>query len=356
MPFSNVSTGSAETALKSRELEALKRFERSARKLLPMNKPHRPTIEVRVPASTANLGAGFDCLGLALQLYLTVRATVLSGAADRSQVRSRGSKGSSLLSRIPEENLISRAMQYAAEHEGFKLPSVRLAVHNAIPVAAGLGSSAAAIVAGVSLAFAVAGRGLSTDSALRYAAGVEGHADNVAAALIGGLVITAARVDGAVLAIRKSWPKEIRIVAVTPDLSLETKKSRALLPATVSHEDAVHNLQRSALLIAALEEKRFDLLWDATQDRLHQSSRARLIPGLAAILQMPRAPGMLGIMLSGSGPSVIALATDHFDAIGKSIAHHFERHQFAATIRCLDVSPDGHTLTQSSMAPRKEFH
>jgi len=312
-----------------------------------MNKPRHSTIEVRVPASTANLGAGFDCFGLALQLYLNVRATVLTGAADRSQVRSRGSKGSSLLARLPGENLIFRAMQYAAEHEGFKLPPVRLAVHNAIPVAAGLGSSAAAIVAGVSLAFAVVGRGMSTDSALRYAAGLEGHADNVAAALLGGLVITAARADGAVLAIRKVWPREIRIVAVTPDLSLETKKSRAALPATISREDAVHNLQRSALMIAALEEKRFDLLWDALQDRLHQPSRALLIPGLAEILQMPRAPGLLGLALSGSGPTVIALATDHYGDIGKSIALHFERHRLPATVHLLDVASDGHTITAS---------
>ncbi|MGB8523688.1 MAG: homoserine kinase [Candidatus Acidiferrales bacterium] len=317
-----------------------------------MNKRSQPTFEVRVPASTANLGAGFDCFGLAVDLYLTVRATVLSGAGNRSQVRSRGAKGSSLLARVPGENLIFRAMQHAAEREGFALPPVRLAVHNAIPIAAGLGSSAAAIVAGVSLAFAVAGRSISTGSALRYATELEGHADNVAAALLGGLVVTAAHADGAVLVVRKAWPKEIRIVAVTPDFALETKKARAVLPASVSREDAVHNLQRSALLIAALEEKRFDLLWDAMQDRLHQRCREHLIPGLAGILQMPRAPGLLGVALSGSGPSVIALATDRFDAIGKSVAHLFESHRLAATIRCLDVA-DGYIIAGSSLAPQK---
>ena len=318
-----------------------------------MNKLRHPTIELRVPASTANLGAGFDCFGLALQLYLTVRATVLSGPGNRSQVRSRGSKGSSLLARVPEKNLIFRAMQHAAEREGFALPPVRLAVHNAIPVAGGLGSSAAAVVAGVSLAFAVAGRAMPTASALRYATGLEGHADNAAAALLGSLVVTAVGMDGEVLAVRKAWPKEIRIVAVTPDLALETKKSRAVLPATVSREDATHNLQRSALLIAALEEKRFDLLWDAMQDRLHQSCRERLIPGLAGILQLPRAPGLLGIALSGAGPSVIALATDHFDAIGRSIAHHFECHHLAVTIRCLDVAPEGYTISEPNQPPRR---
>jgi homoserine kinase len=318
-----------------------------------MNKRPQPTFEVRVPASTANLGAGFDCFGLALDLHLTVRATVLSGAGNQSQVRSRGAKGSSLLARVPGENLIFRAMEHASEREGFALPPVRLAVHNAIPIAGGLGSSAAAVVAGVSLAFAIAGRGISTGSALRYAKELEGHADNVAAAWLGGLVVTAAHADGAVLVIRKTWPEEIRIVAVTPDLALETKKARAVLPASVSREDAVHNLQRSALLIAALGEKRFDLLWDAMQDRLHQRCREHLIPGLAGILQMPRAPGLLGIALSGSGPSIIALATDRFDAIGKSVAHHFELQRLAATIRCLNVAPDGYTIAESSLAPQK---
>ncbi len=318
-----------------------------------MNQRSQPTFEVRVPASTANLGAGFDCFGLALDLYLTVRATVLSGAQNRSQVRSRGAKGSSLLARIPGENLIFRAMQHAAEREDFALPPVRLAVHNAIPIAGGLGSSAAAIVAGVSLAFAVAGRSISTGSALRHATELEGHADNAAAALLGGLVVTAAHADGAVLVVRKAWPKEIRIVVVTPDFALETKKARAVLPASVSREDAVYNLQRSALLIAALEEKRFDLLWHAMQDRLHQRCREHLIPGLAGILQMPRAPGLLGIALSGSGPSIIALATDSFDAIGKSVAHHFKNHRLATTIRCLDVAADGYIIAESSLAPHK---
>jgi homoserine kinase len=313
-----------------------------------MNKQRQPSLEVRVPASTANLGAGFDCLGLALELYLTVRATPLSDSKDHSSVRIRGARGSSQLARVPEENLIFRAMQHAAERQGFSLPPVRLAVHNAIPVAGGLGSSAAAIVAGIALAFAVAGRKMSADAALRYAAELEGHADNVAAALLGGLVVTAMRADGSVLAIRRPWPEEIRVVTVTPDLVLETKKSRAVLPASVTREIAVHNLQRSALLIAALGERRFDLLWDAMQDTLHQTSRGMLIPGLAEILRLPRTPGLLGVALSGSGPSVIALATDHFQQIGKSIAEQFARHHLTCTIKCLTVSESGLTTRQGS--------
>jgi homoserine kinase len=314
-----------------------------------MSPERRSSIEARVPASTANLGAGFDCFGLALDLYLSVRASVLpSDTPAKSRVRSRGARGSLLLTRDPEQNLILRAMHHAAARENFVLPPVSLAVHNEVPVASGLGSSAAAIIAGISLAFGIAGRALNEDSALRYASEIEGHADNVGAALTGGLVVTSVRPDGSVIVVRKKWPLEIRVVAVSPDLELNTTGSRAVLPQTVRREDAIHNLQRSALFIAALEERRYDLLWDAMQDRLHQHCRQHLIPGLAGILSQPRSPGLLGIALSGAGPSVVALATEHFDEIGKSIAAHFENAGLSATIRCLSVPDHGSTTTANS--------
>jgi homoserine kinase len=311
-----------------------------------------PTFEIRVPASTANLGAGFDCFGLALELYLTVRATVQSGVGAHTVARSRGVSGSSKLPSAPHENLILRAMQHAAERQNFRLPAVHLAVQNDIPIAAGLGSSAAAIVAGIALAFAVSGRKLPEQTALRLAADLEYHTDNVGAALLGGLVVSFVGDDGNVVAVRKHWPKEIRAIAVTPKMSLETSASRAALPKTVEHADAVHNVQRSALFLGALDAKRYDLLWDATQDRLHQSYRQALIPGLAAALQMPRMLGLLGIALSGAGPSVIALATDHFAEIGKAMASHFARNGQAASIRNLAVAQEGLRLISKAKAKK----
>ncbi len=318
-----------------------------------MNPPaNQFSIDVRVPASTANLGAGFDCLGLALEMYLNVRATVISKPGGRPVARSRGVTGSSSLPSAPDENLIFRAMGHAAEREGFRLPAVRLAVQNDIPVASGLGSSAAATVAGVVLAFAVTRREISRDKALQYAAEVEGHADNVAASLLGGLVVTFARVDGAIVAVRKNWPKMIRIVTVTPEYALNTGKSRSVLPKTVNFSDAVHNLQRSALFLAALEERRYDLLWDAMQDRLHQLHRRALIPGLEEILAIRRVPGLLGIALSGAGPSVVAVATDRFDAIGNEIASRFARHGMRANCRTLEVAQEGFTTSEKRLRSR----
>ncbi len=317
-----------------------------------MSPARQSSFEVRVPASTANLGAGFDCLGLALEMYLSVRASLLAGPSSRTLARSRGVRGTSQLPKDPEQNLIFRAMRLTAEREGFPLPRVRVAVQNEIPVAGGLGSSAAATVAGIALGFAVTGRPIAKDAALRYATEMEGHPDNVAAALLGGLVVTLTRSDGTVVAVRKRWPKVIRLIVVTPNVTLETKKSRAVLPQSVSRADAVHNLQRAALFVAALEDRRYELLWDAMQDRLHQTARQALIPGLAEALALPRMPGLLGVALSGAGPSVIALATERFDEIGKAVARCFERHDLSPTVRNLEAAQEGISSTQKYISQK----
>ena len=316
-----------------------------------MTSPRQRSIEVRIPASTANLGAGFDCLGLALEMYLTVRATVQISPGSRTLARTRG-VGSASLPKSPEENLIFRAMRYTAEKEGFQLPVVRLAVKNEIPIAGGLGSSAAAAIAGTALAYATAGRPLSRDNGLRYASEIEGHADNAGAALHGGLVVTYGQMNGRVGAMRLAWPKMIRVIAVTPSIELPTKKSRAVLPAQVPRQDAVHNLQRSALFIAAIETRHYDLIWDAMHDRLHQHYRQKLIPGLAEVLAMPQMPGLLGLALSGAGPSVVALATAGFDEIGRAIAARFEHAGVTATIRVLEVAQDGVSILENR--PRRK--
>ncbi|NDQ57411.1 MAG: homoserine kinase [Acidipila sp.] len=319
-----------------------------------MNPPRLQTFEVRVPASTANLGAGFDCFGLALELFLAVRATVLLEPGARTRARSRTEPGASPLPRAAEQNLIFRAMLHAAEKEDLPLPPLRIAAHSAIPVAGGLGSSAAAVVAGIALTFAINRRALPVDAALRYAKEMDGHPDNVAAALLGGFTVTCVRADGSVAAVRKNWPAEIRVVAVTPNFYLPTASARAVLPANVRHVDAIYNVQRSALFLAALDERRYELLWDAMQDRLHQSHRQELVPGLAGILRMPRIPGLLGLALSGAGPSVIALATGHFAEIGKAIAGQFERQNIQSTIRHLQVANAGQTLVErSSFGPKR---
>jgi homoserine kinase len=141
--------------------------------------------------------------------------------------------------------------------------------------------------------------------------------------------------------VRKRWPKVIRLIVVTPNVKLETKKSRSVLPQSIPRADAVHNLQRTALFVAAVEERRYDLLWDAMQDRIHQGARQALIPGLAEALAVPRMPGLLGVALSGAGPSVLALATERYEEIGKAIARCFDKHDMAPTTRILEAAQEG---------------
>ena len=295
---------------------------------------------VRLPASTSNLGPGFDCFGLALKLYLTVNATAVPESSEPCRVTTTGAKENEALPRNAI-NLIYRAMTFAARREEFELPPVDLAVHNEIPLASGLGSSAAAIVAGIKLAGLITERELSNQVIQNYATEFEGHPDNIAAALYGGFSASCISNDGSVVSARFEWPSHIRVIVVSPHSQLPTHVARAALPRTISRVDAVHNLQRTALFISALAQQRYDLLWEATRDRLHQPQREALVPGLAEALALPRMQGLLGIALSGAGPSIVALVDDNDEEIGARIASCFSKHQIESTVRTLETDNDG---------------
>jgi len=297
-------------------------------------------VKVRIPASTSNLGPGFDCFGLALKLYLTVEAKVASEASEPCRVTTTGAKENEALPRNAV-NLIYRAMSFAAHREGVSLPCVELTAHNEIPLASGLGSSAAAIVAGIKLSALLSGKSISDQSVLDYATEFEGHPDNVAASIFGGFVASCLRSDGTVLSTKFDWPEQIRVVVVSPQSQLPTHVARAALPRTVTRIDAVQNLQRTALFTAAIAQQRYDLLWEAMRDRLHQPYRESLVPGLAEALALPRTPGLLGIALSGAGPSIVSLVDDNDDAIGARIASCFKSRNIESTTRILEVDNEG---------------
>lgn len=301
--------------------------------------------EIRVPASTSNLGPGFDCFGLALKLFLTVSATAVADSSESCRVTTTGAKENEALPRNAA-NLIYRAMVFAARREGVSLPPVELQVHNEIPLASGLGSSAAAIVAGIKLSSLLTGHEIADQAVLNYATEFEGHPDNVSASLCGGFVISCLRNDRTVIAAKFDWPSPVRVVVVSPHSQLPTHVARAALPRTVSRATAVHNLQRTALFTAALAQQKYDLFWEAMCDQLHQPRRESLVPGLAEALALPRMDGLLGVALSGAGPSILALVTDHADEIGARLASCFQAHKIKSTIRTLDVDNDGCRLLQ----------
>lgn len=296
--------------------------------------------KVCLPASTSNLGPGFDCFGLALKLYLTVKATAAPKAKEPCRVRTTGAKENRALPRNAS-NLIYRAMSFAARRENIELPPVDLIVHNEIPLASGLGSSAAAIVAGIKLCGLIAGREFNDQATQNYATEFEGHPDNVTATLFGGFVASCVKSDGSVVTTRFDWPTNIRVVVVSPRSQLPTHVARAALPRSITRGDAVHNLQRTALFISALAQQRYDYFWEATRDRLHQPRRESLVPGLSEALALPQMPGLLGVALSGAGPSIVALVDDHEKQIGKKIANCFAEHKIESTVRVLEVDNEG---------------
>ena len=302
--------------------------------------PKIKAAEVVVPASTSNLGAGFDCFGLALQLYLTVKGTVDPELNAECVIQiADGAENAAL--QTSSDNLIFIAMKYAAEREDRSLPAVRLFVDNHIPLRRGLGGSAAAIIAGIKLFDLICEASLPAEKVLQYATELEGHADNAAPSLFGGFVINCIGEQREVISLQRPWPDEIKVMVVVPELQLDTKLAREALPLEVDHRDAVFNLQRVALFSAAVAEGRYDLLWEAMQDRLHQSKRGPLVPGLAGALATPKMPGLLGVALSGAGPSVVALAQNRCAEIGAVIAHNFEKHGIKTRILQLAVDHDG---------------
>ncbi len=274
--------------------------------------------EVRVPASSANLGPGFDTLGLALGIYLHCRFRI--AAEDVVRVSGRDTES------IPAEskNLILKTAREVAEAQGRELPPVYLEIENEIPVGKGLGSSAAALVVGVVLADRVLGMNWDEHRLLDEAARIEGHPDNVSAAVLGSVTTAAIGADGVTRAVRLEVPRAFSVAVVCPDFELSTLRMRDALPDSYSRADAIFNIQRATLLVAALLEGDRDAFPVAFEDRLHQPYRSGYVPGLDAILNL-RVPGLLGCALSGAGPAVLVLyETGREDAV-RAVAREFEK-------------------------------
>jgi homoserine kinase len=259
------------------------------------------TVRVTVPASTANLGSGFDALGLALALYDVVDVTIV-GEGVAGTVTGEGADLA-----VDHDHLVVCALLATAKQLGLDVPGVELTCANAIPHARGLGSSAAAIVAGVAAGYALAGRELDA-GALRLAAEFEGHADNVAASLYGGLALAWTEPGPTYHAVRFRPHAALRPVALIPDERSATKLTRGLLPDTVPHVDAAFAAGRCALAVAALTT-RPELLLTATEDRLHQDYREPAWPETMRLVRALRGNGVAATV-SGAGPAVFALTLD----------------------------------------------
>ena len=299
--------------------------------------------EIVVPGSISNLGPGFDALSVAVDVCIRVRVLDL-----------RPSEPDAIETVFPDlappgENRIETAYRRARAAFGRPAPGVRIEARSNIPVTAGLGSSAAAAVAGLLLYEALTGRCESEDL-LRLACEIEGHPDNASAALLGGFTVSCLCDDGRVISRSAPWPDAVQFVVATPSSPLETVRSRAALPATVPLRDAVFNLQRALLLLRALENGRFEDIREALRDRWHQPARTALVPCLTEALAISHA-SVLGTCLSGAGSSVVALAAPgRTSEAATELSAVYQRLNVPHTIRILSAhQPAGARTLQHTL-------
>ena len=271
-------------------------------------------VSVKVPATTANLGPGFDCMGMALPIYntVTIEETVLPGTGIEINVIAEDDTSDELsLEHIPmdENSIIYKAVELLYNSIGQTPSELKITVHTQIPVARGLGSSASVIVGGLIAANELLGRPADEAALLSIATEVEGHPDNITPAIVGGLVLTSSEEDGSIVYRKLDWPQEWNLTLCVPEYELATDISRSVLPKEVPIQDAVFNAKRLAMFIQAIHTKDSALMKLALKDKLHQPYRMKLVPGLEKIIEnLKHEENVLGCVLSGAGPSILIIS------------------------------------------------
>jgi homoserine kinase len=292
-------------------------------------------VTVKVPASTANMGPGFDAIGMAFQLYTVIRMEI----ASETKITVSGDH----LAALPTDksNLLYQVAAHLYQSLDRSVPELAIEVSSEIPLTRGLGSSAAAVVGALVAANMLAGKPYTKDQLFSMSARIEGHPDNVGASFFGGIIVsTMPNGEREVPYVRLPVPQSLRVLGVIPDFWLSTDKARSALPDDYEKKDVIFTLGHSSLLVAALAQNRLDLLAEAMQDKIHQSYRASLIPGLSEILSDAVSHGALGTALSGAGPT--SLCFYETDAQRKSLSRFLARvmDENKVGYQLLDLVPD----------------
>ena len=293
-------------------------------------------IKIRVPATTANLGPGFDCLGLALKLYLNLEIEEI----EEGLVIEYQGEGAERFS-VKKNTLIGKSVELVLKKIGQdkSKKGLKIKVFNQIPITRGLGSSAAAIIGGIVGAARLYNIDLTNQEMLELALSLEGHMDNIVPALIGGLTLAYKTGHEEIRWARIKTPSDLRVVVAIPEFTLNTKEMRKILPQKVALTEAIFNLSRSALLVNALQNSDWGVLGEAMEDRLHQPYRAPFIPGIEDMFSQIKKTGLAGAVLSGSGPSVVSLTKKgQEEAIGKIMKDAFSN--AGVTCRTLVLEAD----------------
>lgn len=305
-------------------------------------------ISVKVPATTANIGPGFDCLGMALPLYntVTIEETVLPGTGiEINVINETASAGDFVTEHIPmdENSIIYKAVELLYNSIGQSPSELKITVQTQIPIARGLGSSASVIVGGLLAANELLGKPADEVALLSIATEVEGHPDNVTPAIVGGLVLSSQEDDGRIIYTQMDWPDEWDITVCVPDYELSTDISRSVLPTEVPMADAIFNAKRMGMFVQAVNTKNSELMKLALQDRLHQPYRTKLIPGLDKIVEnLKHEENVLGCVLSGAGPSILIISEKgNLDKIRNTVKETWENLNVRANIMTLPVEKHG---------------
>ena len=297
-------------------------------------------VVVDVPATTANLGPGFDCLGAALDLNNRFEMRCSEGDGERFELVIEGSEGSHL--RGGPDNLVYRAAQRVWKEANEQPMAIEARVRLAVPPARGLGSSATAIVAGLMGANALIGEPLSREKLLELAIDIEGHPDNVVPSLLGGLCMTAKAASHRWRVVRCEWSPEVLAVVAIPSIRLSTSEARRVMPKAISISDAVTNLGSLTLLLQGLRTGNGDLIADGMHDRIHEPYRWGLIQGGRQVREAAIAAGAWGCVISGAGPSILALSNrDAAGAVRRAMARTWESEGVASRPEVLQLQQAG---------------
>ena len=298
-------------------------------------------IKIQVPATTANLGPGFDCLGLALKLYLNLEIEEIEKGF---VIEYRGEGAEKFSAKKKEDTLIWKSINLVLKriHKDIREKGLKIRVFNEIPITRGLGSSASAIIGGIVGAARLYKVDLTNQEMLELALSLEGHMDNITPALIGGLTLSYKTGREEIRWTGIKTPPELRIVVAIPEFTLNTKEMRKVLPQKVALSEAIFNLNRSALLVNALQNSDWELLAEAMEDRLHQPYRAPFIPGIGDMFSQIKETGLAGVALSGSGPSVVSLTkAGREETISKIMKEAFLKAGITCRILMLEADLEG---------------
>ncbi len=305
-------------------------------------------VSYKVPATTANLGPGFDCLGMALPIYniITIEETVMPSTGIEVNVMKDDENAELLeLNDLPEDkdNIVLKAVKMLYSLVGQEANELKININTNIPIARGLGSSASVIVGGLLAANELLGFPADEAALLSIATEAEGHPDNVVPALLGGLVMSSMEDDGSIIYRKINWPQEWRITACIPDFELATNVSRSVLPENVSLKDASFNSRRLAMLIHAINTKDVKLMRVALEDRLHQPYREKLIPGFKEIKEaFKHEEDVLGTVISGAGPAIIVISQNNIlDKIQDTVEEIWDNFNIHSEIKNLNVELEG---------------